>query len=338
MSRLFDALQALESREIGPVESRGSVNGVFSGQDSAGFSEKKGMANPSVAFSNRRFLMVISLVVLITAVAGGAVYLYPNLFNGFYTGQVNSSNTPQNMEQEAEFAEEAVQKKAEPSSKIRKTTVSGNEGVVSRLETDNEGSSVLLEKTAGKSVQGNGWAEGLGHADLTVKGHLDGEAKIAASGKAHSKEPSRLHQVPEKGALTEFVHTREAVVQQPKAKKPVKREPARRTATKRVKANRVDTTVDPGMLEQARRARKRMKLLQAAEDLRGRGDYAGAALVYRKLWRNWKAGEIANNLAACLIMEKRYSEARKILEQALSDNPADPDLRYNLKVLNNMSK
>ena len=85
--------------------------------------------------------------------------------------------------------------------------------------------------------------------------------------------------------------------------------------------------------EAARIARYRMKMLQAAEECRQRGDIEEAAGILRRLWRDWKEPSIANNLAACLILMKDYDTAKKILEEGLRLSPSDPDLLYNYRLL-----
>ena len=85
--------------------------------------------------------------------------------------------------------------------------------------------------------------------------------------------------------------------------------------------------------EAAKMARYRMKLLQAAEECRQRGDIEEAASILKRLWRDWKEPAISNNLAACLILLNDYEGAEKVLKEGLRLSPSDPDLLYNHRLL-----
>ena len=75
------------------------------------------------------------------------------------------------------------------------------------------------------------------------------------------------------------------------------------------------------------------RMLQQAEELRDSGKIGDAERIYEKLWQRTRNPLIANNLAACLIISGELRKARRILEKALKLNPDDPDLHYNLKIL-----
>ncbi len=83
-------------------------------------------------------------------------------------------------------------------------------------------------------------------------------------------------------------------------------------------------------------ARKRLKLMQSAEECRLRGDIEGAAWILNDLWAQGKDPAIANNLAACLMMLGRLDRAEEVLKEGLEMSPSDPDLNYNLRLLHSM--
>ncbi len=75
------------------------------------------------------------------------------------------------------------------------------------------------------------------------------------------------------------------------------------------------------------------RMLQQAEELQNSGDIRQAADIYENLWDNTQSPLIANNLAACLIVCGRLQEAKAVLKSALKITPHDPDLLYNLSLV-----
>ncbi len=75
------------------------------------------------------------------------------------------------------------------------------------------------------------------------------------------------------------------------------------------------------------------KLLFQAERLRKKGDDISATRLYEKIWRKTKNPMVANNLAALLMEQERYKEAKEILKKAIKLSPNDEDLKYNLEQL-----
>ncbi len=75
------------------------------------------------------------------------------------------------------------------------------------------------------------------------------------------------------------------------------------------------------------------KLLFQAERLRKEGDMISAIRLYKKIWERTQNPLVANNLAALLMKQERYREAKEILQKAIKLSPDDEDLRYNLEQL-----
>ena len=72
-------------------------------------------------------------------------------------------------------------------------------------------------------------------------------------------------------------------------------------------------------------------MLFQAERLRKKGDNISATRLYEKIWRKTKNPMVANNLAALLMEQERYKEAKEILKRAIKLSPNDEDLKYNLE-------
>ncbi len=85
---------------------------------------------------------------------------------------------------------------------------------------------------------------------------------------------------------------------------------------------------------EAESARFRKGLLSQAELMRQNGKLDEAATIYKQIWKETGRVEVANNLAATLMLAGREAEAVLILEEALKKAPSDEDLRYNLDVCN----
>lgn len=74
------------------------------------------------------------------------------------------------------------------------------------------------------------------------------------------------------------------------------------------------------------------KLVYQAEKARQRGDIASATRIFHVAWDLHKNSEVANNLAATLMQQQKYTEALVILNEGLQIAPEDPDLLYNRNV------
>lgn len=85
---------------------------------------------------------------------------------------------------------------------------------------------------------------------------------------------------------------------------------------------------------EAESARFRKGLLSQAELMRQQGRLDEAATIYKQIWKETGRVDVANNLAATLMLAGRETEAVLILEEALKKAPSDEDLRYNLDVCN----
>lgn len=78
---------------------------------------------------------------------------------------------------------------------------------------------------------------------------------------------------------------------------------------------------------------RRKRLLNQAENYRNKGDYNSALNLYKIVWEEYKDPDAANNLGAFYILMQRYEEAKNILEEAKKIKPDDPDINYNLMLL-----
>lgn len=74
------------------------------------------------------------------------------------------------------------------------------------------------------------------------------------------------------------------------------------------------------------------QILYQAEERRKEGDMEAAVILYRRAWKLKKTPATANNLAAGLFTLKKYTEACRLLQEALDMDPDDADLQYNLKI------
>ena len=74
------------------------------------------------------------------------------------------------------------------------------------------------------------------------------------------------------------------------------------------------------------------RLLYQAERARQMGDMASASQFFAKSWQTLKDPAVANNLAATLIEQKKFTEALAVLNEALRLAPGDEDLLHNQKI------
>ncbi len=77
--------------------------------------------------------------------------------------------------------------------------------------------------------------------------------------------------------------------------------------------------------------------LHQAEELRRKGEWDSAIILYRKVWREGRDPAVANNLAASLLYRNRLAEAQQVLAEALKIAPDDPELRENEKLAHRLS-
>ncbi len=80
------------------------------------------------------------------------------------------------------------------------------------------------------------------------------------------------------------------------------------------------------------------RLLQRAERLRHEGELVKALELYKKAWHEKPGAALANNIAAILINRHSYQEAEDYLLQALRFSPNDPDIIFNLKLIEQRRK
>ena len=89
---------------------------------------------------------------------------------------------------------------------------------------------------------------------------------------------------------------------------------------------RVEVVRDPFSSNRWRR------MLESAESYRRAGDLNSALSLYKKLWGETHNPLVGNNYGAILIVLKRFSDAKKVLTDALRYAPKDQDLLFNLSV------
>lgn len=75
------------------------------------------------------------------------------------------------------------------------------------------------------------------------------------------------------------------------------------------------------------------KWLHQAELYRHEQEWEGAILLYQRVWNISKNPDVANNLAAALIEVNRIEEAHIILKETSATVPSDPDIKLNLRIV-----
>jgi tetratricopeptide (TPR) repeat protein len=82
---------------------------------------------------------------------------------------------------------------------------------------------------------------------------------------------------------------------------------------------------------------RQKRLLYRAEILRKNGDIEDAAAIYEKIWRQTRNSQVGNNLAGVLILNRDLYKARSILNSIIKINPDDPDIKYNMSLLERLA-
>ena len=82
---------------------------------------------------------------------------------------------------------------------------------------------------------------------------------------------------------------------------------------------------------------RQKRLLYRAEILRKNGDMEEAAAIYEKIWQQTRNAQVGNNLAGLLILNRDLDKARGILNSVIKINPDDPDIKYNMSLLERLA-